>query len=109
MTAFDDRRKAFEGQYTLGFERLFKVQARRDRLLAQWVAALIGRTDVEAYVQEVVDAGLAAPGDEDVLTKILADFAMAGRDVDKAVVREKMHELMYEAAEQMERESARKV
>ncbi|NLS08305.1 DUF1476 domain-containing protein [Rhizobium sp. P32RR-XVIII] len=107
MTSLDERRRALEDGYILDRERSFKVAARRDRLLAKWAAPLVARADVEDYVIEVLEAGLATPGDENVLNKILGDFVAAGRDTDEAVVREKMRELMYQAAEQMERESRR--
>ncbi|WP_087004429.1 ATPase inhibitor subunit zeta [Rhizobium sullae] len=54
MTSLDVRRRALEDKYILDLERSLKVQARRNRLLAEWVAAAIGQNDLEAYVDEVV-------------------------------------------------------
>ncbi|MFA1623993.1 ATPase inhibitor subunit zeta [Rhizobium mongolense] len=106
MTSLDDRRRALEDKYILDFERSLKVRARRNRLLAEWVAAAIGRNDVDAYVNEVVATAIASPEDSNLLQKIRADFSAAGRAADEALLREKMHDLMYMAAEAMEREDA---
>ncbi|AJD45188.1 DUF1476 domain-containing protein [Rhizobium sp. SEMIA 4085] len=106
MTSLDDRRRALEDKYILDFERSLKVRARRNRLLAEWVAAAIGRNDVDAYVNEVVATAITSPGDANLLQKIRADFSAAGRAADEALLREKMHDLMYLAAEAMEREDA---
>lgn len=107
MTSLDDRRRALEDKYILDFERSLKVRARRNRLLAEWVAAAIGRNDVDAYVNEVVATAIASPEDANLLQKIRADFSAAGKSADDAVLREKMHDLMYIAAEAMESEDTR--
>jgi hypothetical protein len=52
-----------------------------------------------------VDAGLASPADTGLLQKIATDFRAAGQAADEEFHREKMHELMYVAAEAMERAS----
>ncbi|MBB4229837.1 ATPase inhibitor subunit zeta [Rhizobium mongolense] len=106
MTSLDDRRRALEDKYILDFERSLKVRARRNRLLAEWVAAAIGRNDVDAYVNEVVAIAIASPEDANLLQKILADFSAAGQVADEALLREKMHDLMYMAAEALESEDA---
>ncbi|WP_087001972.1 ATPase inhibitor subunit zeta [Rhizobium sullae] len=106
MTSLDDRRRALEDKYILDLERSLKVRARRNRLLAEWVAAAIGRNDLEAYVDEVVATALASPEDQDLLRKIVVDFNAAGQAADEAFIREKMHDLMYTAAEAMESEAA---
>ncbi|APO78843.1 hypothetical protein AM571_PC01108 (plasmid) [Rhizobium etli 8C-3] len=107
MTSLDDRRRALEETYILDFERSLKVRARRNRLLAEWVAAEIGRNDVDAYVNEVMTIAIASPEDTGLIQKIRADFSAAGRVADEALIREKMHELMYTAAEALESEQAR--
>lgn len=105
MTKPHDRERALEDKYILDFERSFETRARRDRLLAQWVADLIGRNDTEVYVDEVLAAGQTEAGDDDVLRKVLADFSLAGRPRDEEELREKMRALLFEAAGQLESES----
>lgn len=104
MTALTEREKALEEKYILDFERAFKVRDRRNRILAKWVAQVIGRVDTATYVEEVVTAGHAEPGDEDVLLKVLGDLRAASVPVDDAAVREKMRTLLFVAAEQLEAE-----
>lgn len=104
MTMFEERRRALEDKYILDFERSFKVRARRNRLMAEWAAKQIGRNDVEAYVIELEAAGLEA-GDTSLVQKLIGDFNGAGHAADEAMLREKLHELMYDAAEAMESEA----
>jgi len=103
----EDRRRLLEDRYILDFERLLETRSRRNCLLAQWVCSLIGRNDRDAYVAEVMDAGRSAPGDEVILRKVLKDLQDAGEDVDGATLQKEMHELMFMAAEDMARESAK--
>ena len=42
MTTFDDREQGFERKFALGQEQEFKVTARRNRLLGEWAAGLMG-------------------------------------------------------------------
>ena len=58
MTTFDDRERAFETRYARDQEMQFKITARRNRLLGQWAAGLMGLTEAEAdaYAKEVVRA-----------------------------------------------------
>jgi len=48
-------------------------------VLAQWVAKLVGATDVEACVAEIIDVRTTAAGDEGVIGKTLADVRGADR------------------------------
>ena len=38
MTTFDDRERAFETKFARDEEMLFRITARRNRLLGQWAA-----------------------------------------------------------------------
>ncbi|WP_245484991.1 ATPase inhibitor subunit zeta [Rhizobium leguminosarum] len=51
-----DRKKAMEDQYFQDAERSIKLKSRMDKLLAQWIAGLIGRDDVAGYGAEITDA-----------------------------------------------------
>lgn len=78
MSGIDDRKSAMEAMLRLSDENKFKAAMRRDRLLAQWAAEKLGCTDTEAYVQEVITADLATPGDQDVCDKVAVDVASLG-------------------------------
>ena len=89
MTSFDDRERAFENQFAREAETQFRIVARRNRLLGQWAAQLMGLTSEEsdAYSTSVVQAEFEEAGDEDVVRKLIADLAGAGVDTDEATVR----------------------
>ncbi|MBD9649893.1 DUF1476 family protein (plasmid) [Ensifer sp. PDNC004] len=104
MTALNERQKALEEKYFLDFARAIRVRDRRNRILAKWAAQVVGRADVSCYVEEVITAGQADPGDDDVLLKVLDDLHAANVAADRAMLQEKMRALLYVAAEQLEAE-----
>lgn len=99
MSTFDKREETFEKKFAHDEQLQFKAQARRDKLLAHWASAKLGKTpEAEAiYVNEVIVADLAQPGDEDVFRKIRQDFDLAGVAMPDGLIRRKMAELMAEA------------
>ena len=103
MTTFDDRERAFESKFAHDAELQFRVGARRNRLLGQWAAGLLGKTgaEAEAYAVEVVKSDLAEAGDEDVLRKVAAD--LEGK-ATAAEVRARMDALLLEAKHQIANE-----
>nr|PZN86407.1 MAG: DUF1476 domain-containing protein [Pseudomonadota bacterium] len=104
MTAFDEREKAFEKKFAHDQELKFKAEARRNKMLGEWAAGLLGITGeaVEDYVKAVVRADLAQKGDEDVFQKIRADFDAKGVAVSDQELRNKMQEFLAIAVEQVE-------
>lgn len=108
MTTFDDRENTFEKKYAHDAELRFKVVARRNKLLGQWVAAQLGKSgaDAEAYAKEVVMADFEKPGDDDVLQKVLADLQAAGVATDRDALRIKMNALLEAAKHEMAAKSA---
>jgi hypothetical protein len=102
MTTFDDRERAFESMFARDQEMQFKVIARRNRLLGQWAAGLMGLTEVEAdgYARDVVRADFEEAGDEDVIRKLLGDLTSAGVDIDDAKIREQVTAKTVEARRQ---------
>ncbi|PKA41598.1 DUF1476 domain-containing protein [Rhizobium sullae] len=101
MADFRDRKKAMEDQYFQDAERTLKLKSRHDRLLAKWIAGLIGRDDVAGYADEITDARFKGGGDAGVLSKALADLQAAGHSISEQDVAAKMREFMVEAAEQL--------
>lgn len=106
MTTFDDREKAFENKFKYDEEMKFKATARRNKLLGLWAAEKLGRAgdDAAAYAKEVVAADFDRPGDEDVIEKVLADFAAAGITLGRADVVFEMERFFGVALEQMRHE-----
>jgi hypothetical protein len=102
MTTFDDRERAFESMYARDQELQFKILARRNRLLGQWAAGLMGLTEVEAeaYAKDVVRSDFEEAGDEDVIRKVLGDLTSAGVDCDEARIRQALEHKSVEARRQ---------
>ncbi|MCB2079524.1 MAG: DUF1476 domain-containing protein [Novosphingobium sp.] len=99
MTDFKDRERAEEAKFAMDEDTAFRVAARRNRLLGEWAAELMGLTpeETDAYAKAVVQADFEEAGDEDVVRKLLGDLVSAGVDVDEAQVRAAMDEKMVEA------------
>lgn len=89
MTTFDDRERAEEGKFAHDQEMMFRIQARRNRLLGQWAAERmnLSAAETEAYAKGVVQADFEEAGDEDVVRKLLGDLVSAGVDADEGEVR----------------------
>lgn len=104
MSTFDDRERAYEAKFAHDADLRFKAEARRNRLLGEWAAGLLGKTgdDARAYAMSVVNADFEEPGEEDVFRKVEADLT---GHADAATIRAKMAELMEEARRQVIEES----
>lgn len=91
-TVFDDREKGEEARYKLGEEQRFKAHARRNRLLGQWAAELMGKGPAlaEAYAKELVALDFDKAGDENVIARLSADFAAAKVEINDATIRDKI-------------------
>ena len=102
MTDFNDRRRAEEAKAAMDEEMLFRVTARRNRLVGEWAAGLMGLTEEEtdAYKKAVVQADFEEAGDEDVIRKLLGDLTAADCDVSEADIRTKLEECSVEARRQ---------
>jgi hypothetical protein len=103
MTTFDDRERAFETRYARDQEMQFKITARRNRLLGQWAAGLMGLTEAEsdAYAKDVVRADFEEAGDEDVIRKLIGDLTSAGVETDEVKIREALEHKTVEARRQL--------
>lgn len=99
MTDFNDRERAEEAKFALDADTLFRITARRNRLLGQWAAELMGLSPAEAdaYAKAVVQADFEEAGDEDVVRKLLGDLVSAGVDADEAQVRTALEHKLVEA------------
>lgn len=104
MTTFDDRERSYETKFAHDADLRFKADARRNRLLGEWAAGLLGKSGDEArtYALTVVTSDFEEPGEEDVLRKLTAD--LAGK-ADEATIRARMAELLVEARRQIADES----
>lgn len=100
MTTFDDRERAYEAKFAHDADLRFKAEARRNRLMGEWAACLLGKSGEEArtYAMSVVTADFEEPGEDDVLRKLVADLT---GHADEATIRRKMSEMKDEARRQV--------
>jgi len=101
MTTFDDRKKTAENKFAHDEELRFKAQARRNKLLGLWAAALLGKSDADAYVKEVLASDFEESGDEDVFRKLRKDFDAAGVAQSDDAIRRQMSALLGQATEEI--------
>ena len=93
MSSFEDRKKSFEKKFAHDQELQFKVSARRNKYLGEWVSQILNfNTDQEKdYIQSVIKADFAEAGDQDVFKKIKED--LKEKNISDEDLRNKMDEL----------------
>ena len=93
MSTFDERKKSFEKKFAHDEELQFKVSARRNKYLGQWVSKILGNdSDQEKeYIQSVIKADFQEAGDEDVFRKLKTD--LKNYNISDEEIRNKMDEL----------------
>ncbi|MBT4888381.1 MAG: DUF1476 domain-containing protein [Rhodospirillales bacterium] len=104
--AFEDRKKSFEAKYKMDQELQFKVEARRNKMLGEWLADEfgLGKASKKEYAASVIYADMEKPGIEDVIEKVMADIAEHRVSISEQDVRSKMEALEITAKEQIEGE-----
>jgi hypothetical protein len=104
MSNFDERQDKFEKKFAHDATLKFKAEARRNKLLGQWAAGLLGLSadKVEAYVKSVVAADLKEKGDEDVFRKLRADFDAAGIAQTDHQIRRHMEDFLEKAIDEIQ-------
>jgi hypothetical protein len=103
LSDFNDRERAFETKYARDEDMAFRVTARRNKLLGQWAAGLMGLTPEEttAYATSVVQADFEEAGDDDVIRKVLGDLTAAAVATDEAAIRQALADKSVEARRQL--------
>ena len=93
MSSFDDREKSFEKKFAHDEEKQFKISARRNKYLGQWASKIMSfdQEKENEYIQSVIKADFAEPGDEDVFRKLQGD--LRNFNIPDSEIRNKMDEL----------------
>ena len=101
MNKFDDRGKSFEKKFQMDQELQFKVQARSNKYLAEFVSLKLGKTEEEKknYIQEIIKADMEEAGQEDVFRKIKQDFQTASISIEDSEIRDQMQKALLRAKE----------
>jgi hypothetical protein len=103
MHSFNDRDGGHAGPLPHEEEMLFRIQARRNRLLGHWAAERMGldAAETEAYARSVVQAEFEEAGDEEVIRKVLGDILLAGIDTSEGEIRKALEARTVEARRQL--------
>ena len=101
MNKFDERKKSFEKKFVKDQELQFKVAARSNKYLAEFVSSQLGKSDEEkqAYIQEIIKADMEEAGSEDVFRKVKKDFQTASISIEDSEIRVQMEKALSRAKE----------
>ena len=103
MSEFENRQPGTEADLTQGDEMLFRVLARRNKLVGTWAAKQMGLSEVEAeaYSKELVQAEFEEATGAAIVIKLLGDLTAAGVDIDESKIREALAHKLVEARRQI--------
>jgi len=98
---FTEREKGFEKKFVRDEELQFKIQARSNKYLAEFVSEKLDKSEDEKqkYVQEIIKADMEEAGTEDVFRKIKKDFREASVSIEDREIREQMEKALSRAKE----------
>ena len=101
MNKFDDRQKSFEKKFAKDQELQFKVAARCNKYLGEWISSKLGKNEEEKenYIQEIIKSDLEEAGNEDVFRKVKKDFKSASISIDDSEIRNQMEKALARAKE----------
>ena len=98
---FSEREKGFEKKFARDEELQFKVQARSNKYIAEFVSKRLNKTEEEnqKYIQEIIKADMEEAGNEDVFRKIKKDFQKASFNIEDSEIRSEIEKALNRAKE----------
>ena len=98
---FTEREKGFEKKFQMDEELQFKIAARSNKYLGEWVSSKLGKDEdkKKIYIQEIIKSDLQEAGQEDVFRKIKKDFQAASISIEEAEIRDQMEKALSRAKE----------
>jgi len=101
MNKFNEREKSFEKKFANDQELQFKVAARSNKYLAEFVCTKLKKSEKEkeTYISEIIKADMEESGQEDVFRKIKKDFSLASVHIEDSEIREQMEKALSRAKE----------
>ncbi|MEY4343711.1 MAG: hypothetical protein RI970_404 [Pseudomonadota bacterium] len=101
MNNFNDRERGFERKFVNDQEVEFKISAKRNKLLATWVANILKLNEEQKkiYITEVIKSDFQEAGVEDVFKKIKKD--LEGKNIQDTEIRQKMSEFLETAQKEI--------
>ena len=101
MNKFNEREKSFEKRFVKDEELKFKLAARSNKYLGEWVSSELGKNEEEKknYIQEIIKADMEEAGSEDVFRKVKKDFQTASISIEDSEIRDQMEKALSRAKE----------
>ena len=101
MNKFNEREKSFEKKFVKDEELKFKLAARSNKYLGEWVSSELGKNEEEKknYIQEIIKADMEEAGSEDVFRKVKKDFKIASASIEDSEIRVQMEKALSRAKE----------
>jgi len=101
MNKFDEKEKSFEKKFAMDEELQFKLAARSNKYLGEWVSSELGKNEEEKknYIQDIIRADMEEAGSEDVFRKIKKDFQTASTSIEDSEIRDQMAKALLRAKE----------
>ena len=101
MNKFNEREKSFEKKFVKDEELKFKLAARSNKYLGEWVSSELGKNEEEKknYIQEIIKADMEEAGSEDVFRKVRKDFKIASITIEDSEIRDQMEKALLHAKE----------
>ena len=101
MNKFKEREKSFEKKFVKDQELQFKVAARSNKYLGEWISSKLGKTEEEKqnYIQEIIKADMEEAGSEDVFRKVKKDFETNSITIEDSEIRDQMEKALSRAKE----------
>ena len=101
MNKFDEKEKSFEKKFAMDEELQFKLAARSNKYLGEWVSSELGKNEEEKknYIQDIIRADMEEAGSEDVFRKVKKDFKIASTSIEDSEIRVQMEKALTRAKE----------
>ena len=99
MNKFNEREKSFEKKFAKDQELQFKVAARSNKYLAEFVCSRLSKSEEEKqkYIEEIIKADMEEAGSEDVFRKVKKDFQKASISIEDSEIRNQMEKALLRA------------
>ena len=98
---FTEREKGYEKKFARDEELQFKIQARSNKYIAEFVSEKLNKNEAEKkeYFQEIIKADMEEAGSEDVFRKVKQDFEKSAISVNDSELRDEMEKALSRAKE----------
>ena len=101
MSSFGEVERGFEAAGAEDLTREVRAQARRNRMIGEWAAKLMGLENTEDYAQAISPSEVTQRSDFEVARKVHQDLTGAGLHVTSGEINARMDEFLAIARERV--------